>query len=322
VIPLDYMLKLDKLDRAILCALDCNSRQSLSSIGKNVRLKKESVHYRIQRLEARKITNGYPTIISLAKMGKIHAEMFLRFHNVTVGLKNEMISFFTSQKEIVYVASCKGGWDLLLGIIVNEVAELSAVKNRICDKYSMYFAASSISLTIETYFFGRKYLMGKDIHITQHIDKPGSTKTDAVDNVILSCISKNARTSLLDIAKKAGISAKSAGYRIKKLQKSRIIQKYTLSLNMNSLGMSSYKMLIRLKSSQHKKRLLEYFHRQPNTTTVREVLSDWNLEPTFEVESSEQFYRIVEELEDMFGESIMSHSSFMTDNEYKSKYYL
>lgn len=315
------MVNLTKADRVILCELDCNSRQSLSSIGKKVRLKKESVHYRIRQLEKKGVILGYRTIVSLAKRGKMHVEMFLRFHNVTVPLRNEMIAFFTRLPEVIDLALCKGSWDMLIGIVVNDINELNTLKNRIFDNFTIYIASSSLSISIETYFFGRKYLVGKDIHMTQHIDTQGDERTDEIDERILSILAQDARQSLLDIAKQIGSSPKVISYRIKKMERSGIIQKYTAALNMEMLETTTYKLLIRLKECSHRKRFIEYFHRQPNTVNVREVLADWNIEPTFEVGSQEQFHRIVKEIEDLFGESIMSHTSLMLDQIYKTSYY-
>jgi len=315
------MVNLDKTDRTILCELDCNSRQSLSEIGKKVRLKKESVYYRIKQLEAKKIISGYPTIISLAKLGKIHAEMLLKFHNVTVALRKEMVDFFIKQDDIVYVTSCKGNWDIILGMVVKDINQLNSIKNRIFDAYSMYYAQSSISFTIETYFFGRKHLVGKHIHLTQHIDQQGDEKVGELDEKILKLISENSQISLLKMAQQLNTSPKVISYHVKTMEKNKIIQKYTLAVNMDSLNMVAFKLLIRLKNSDAKKRLVEYFHHQPNTVKVREVIADWNLEPTFEVSSPEEFYTIVHELEDKFGEHIMSHSSLLLDKEYKIRFY-
>jgi len=310
-------ITLDATDRKILCELDCESRQSLSSLGKKVRLSKEAVHYRIKKLESAGIITGYPAIISLAKLGNIHVELFLKFHNVTVALKEEMVSYLVKNRNITYVASCKGSWDMLLGIIVNSLTELNDVKNYVFDKYSPYFLDSSISLTIETYFYGRKYLVGKDIHMTCHVDKPGYDRIDEDDRKILKILSTNSRMNPLEIARQTKQTARSVAYRIKKMEKEHIIQKYTVVLDTNSLNISVFKLFLNLKNSSHKKRFLEYFHMQPNTINVREVISSWNLEPTFEVTSTEEFYSIVHDIEQKFGESITSHSSVLIDREHK-----
>lgn len=159
--------------------------------------------------------------------------------------------------------------------------------------------------------------MGKDIHMTCHIDKPGEEKVDDNDKKILKILSTNSRINSLEIAKQTNLSARSVAYRIKKMKKQNIVQKYTVVLDTNILNMSVFKLFINLKNSLHKKRFLEYFHQQPNTINVREVISSWNLEPTFEVNSTDEFYKIVNELDNIFGESINSHTSVMVDKEHK-----
>ncbi|RME52142.1 winged helix-turn-helix transcriptional regulator [Candidatus Woesearchaeota archaeon] len=314
-------MNIGKTERTILCELDCNSRQTLASIGKRARLKKETVHYHIHRLEQAGIITGYPAIISLAKQGKIHAELFLRLHNTTTTIKKEMIHAFTKTPEITDIASCKGTWDLILGFVTNNIYELNTYKNNIFDAYSPYISKSSLSLTMETYFFGRKYLVGKNIHLAQHIDKPGNETTDELDKNILSTIAKNSRQTLTHIAKKTKTTPKTIAHRLKTMKQNGIIQKYTVALNLKKLGMTTYKLLIRLKNSKHKRTIIEFFHHQPNTVNVREVLADWNLEPTIEAPSQEQFYSIIEAMEEQHGELITTHTTLMIDHIHKTSYY-
>lgn len=316
------MTALDKIDRLILCEMDCDSRQSLSSIAKKARLSKESIFYRLQRLEKEGIIRGYPTVIGLAKRGKMHSEVFIRFHNVTIPLKEKMLSRFLKIQEIVDITTCKGSWDMMLGIVVNDMQSLSLIKNKICDFYGTFFAEVIISITMETIFFGRKYLVGKDIHLTKHIDKFSHTKIDDKDEKILTEVSSNSRKSIIKISEGVGLSSKAVSQKIKLLKKSGIIQKHTVDIDTDKLGISTYKMFIRLKSSSERGKLEEYFHAQPNVVSVREVLADWNLEPTIEVSTPEDFYAIQEEIEREFGESIISIQSVMIDKRYKTEFYL
>ncbi len=312
---------MDKTDAAVLCELDCNSRHSLAQIGKKVRLSKEGVHYRIKKMEEQGIIKGYPCIVSLAKRGKIHAELFVKYCGVTVDVRREMIEFFAEQPEVVYLKGCKGCWDLLAGIVVDDISSLNRVKNELYDRYSKYWASFKLSLSVENYFFGRKYLRGKDIRVAQHVDKPGRAFLDDKDNAILKTLSRNARISLREIAKVTGLSAKTVAHRIKRLEREKVIQKFTVSIDTELLGITTFKLLLRLRSSKDKSKMLEYLHRQRNVVSTREVLGEWHLEPLFEVGSVKQFYDVLEEMESLFGDSIVSHDSFILDKVYKEEYY-
>lgn len=312
---------LDSVQRGVLCELDCDSRQSLGSIGKIVRLTKESVHHRVKQLEERGVILGYPAIVSLSKRGKLHAEAYLRFHNVTTAQKREMIAWLSSQEEIVSVASCKGEWDLTIGVVVGDLQALSALKCRIEDEYAVRIAESSLSLTVETHFYGRKYLMGKHIHPRLQVDRPGSVELDDTDERILGILARYTRTTYTELGSKVGLNARSIATRIRRMVKDGIIQKFTVALDLEALGLYEYRLFLRLKDSAAKRSILEYLEHEPHAVRVREVLADWSLEPTFEVASPEEFYAITEDLEERFGESIMSHTSLMVDAIHKATYY-
>lgn len=314
-------MALDSVQRGVLCELDCDSRQSLASIGRVVRLSKESVHHRIKQLEERGVILGYPAIVSLGKRGKLHAEIYLRFHNVTTSQKREMIAWFSSQHEIVSVVSCKGEWDLAIGAVVEDLQALSELKCRIEDAYALRIAQSSLSLTVETHFYGRKYLMGKHIHPRLHVDKPGSANLDEIDERILSVLARDARATYTELGDEVGSSARSITTRIRRMVKDGVIQKFTVALDLEALGLYEFRLFLRLKDSAVKASILEYLEHEPHAVRVREVLADWSLEPSFEVASPEEFYAITADLEERFGSSIMSHTSLMVDANHKNTYY-
>ena len=62
-------LKIDMKDRKILYQLDINARQSISEIAKKVRLNKNTVKYRIERLEREGLILNYYTIIDNSRLG-------------------------------------------------------------------------------------------------------------------------------------------------------------------------------------------------------------------------------------------------------------
>jgi Lrp/AsnC family transcriptional regulator, regulator for asnA, asnC and gidA len=62
---------------------------------------------------------------------------------------------------------------------------------------------------------------------------------DNIDNGILEILSKNARTSFLDIAKRLNISESAIRNRVKNLENGGIIKKYSLSVDPNKLGYGS-----------------------------------------------------------------------------------
>jgi len=62
-------IQLDLKDKKILKLLSINARFSLSRISKYVRLTRDAVKYRINRLEKNNVITGYLTLINLKKLG-------------------------------------------------------------------------------------------------------------------------------------------------------------------------------------------------------------------------------------------------------------
>ncbi len=66
---MEKAVKLDLKDKKILYELDKNARASISDIGRAVRLNKNTVNYKIKRLEEQKVILSYYTVIDNSKLG-------------------------------------------------------------------------------------------------------------------------------------------------------------------------------------------------------------------------------------------------------------
>ena len=59
---------------------------------------------------------------------------------------------------------------------------------------------------------------------------------DSIDTKILEALQENSRISISDLSKKVNLSLSAVSERLKKLEASNIIEKYTVILNSHSLG--------------------------------------------------------------------------------------
>ena len=72
--------ELDLLDRRILFELDCNSRRSLSEIARKVRLGRDLVSYRIERMKDLGVLKRCAAMVNPYKMGLTAYKDFTRRH--------------------------------------------------------------------------------------------------------------------------------------------------------------------------------------------------------------------------------------------------
>ncbi len=306
--------KLDVKERKILAELDSNSRKSLQEISKKVGLSKEAVFHRIKNLEEKKIVTGYTLLVSLAKLGFMQIKLMIKLQNVTKNIKENMIIYLKNQKKVQWLVSCVGNYDLMIGFVVRNLDEFYKIKNELFNKYSGYFLNEEISIMIEGKAHGRKYL-GKSPKTIHYIGEKKEVDIKKKDLEILKLLSKNARTSVVGIAEKLNLTPRIVAYKIKQFEKKGIITGYTISINHELLGISYFKSLIYLRKNNEK--IIDFLENQKNCVYNVLALASWNLEPEFEVYSNEDFYRIGDEMQDLFGDDIKTINNILITKEHK-----
>ena len=92
-------MRIDKLDYKILFELDRDSRLPITDLAKKVRLSKDSVIYRIKRMETQGIILTYETYANSGKLGYINARINLRLQNTTLAIENEINKYKDSKSD-------------------------------------------------------------------------------------------------------------------------------------------------------------------------------------------------------------------------------
>ena len=310
-------MKLDSRDYQLLWHLDNNSRLPLNHLARHLRISKEAVHYRLNKLESKNIITSYATMVSLAKLGLMHVKLLIKLVNTNKDTKEEIIDYLVKHKNSNWVVSCRGTYSIIAGFVVKDLYEFKNIKQEFSKSFSKNIHSLAISVMIESNIYGRKYLTGELQDIKHYVGTPKLVKLENIDFKILKQLSNNTRINVTQIARNINSTARIVAYRLNKLEKSNVIQKYTISINHNLLGLSFFKAFIYLKETSKANMLLNYLSSQPNCLYNVEVLGQWDLEPEFEVKSNNEYYRIMDEIEDKFSKHIKNINTLLIDKEYK-----
>jgi Lrp/AsnC family transcriptional regulator, leucine-responsive regulatory protein len=310
-------IKLDLKDKKILWNLDKDSRQTFSHIGKDIGLSKEAVFYRIKRLEEEKVISGYPTFVSLAKLGLMHMKMLIKLQNIKKEKKGEFIKYLTHHKNTNWVASCRGTYDLIVGFVLKDLLEFRKVKDEIYRLYSDFIHSITLSLMLENNVYGRKYFIGESQEVKHYIGSSAKAEMDRLDFRILKILSANTRVKTTEISSALKESERKIAYRIWQMEKKGVIQKYSISINHEKLGLSFVKAFIYLSNIKSRAKLISYLANQKNCIYNVEALGNWDIEPEFEVSSTEEYYSIIEDIEDRFSDIIKNINTLFISKEHK-----
>jgi Lrp/AsnC family transcriptional regulator, leucine-responsive regulatory protein len=300
------IVKIDNLDKKILYILDQNSRQSASEIAKKCRVHKNVVNFRINRLVKSGIIRQFVAMVSPSVLGLTPYKFYFQLQNFTEERQKEIFEFIKNLPTY-WSAKVSGRWDLIIGVLIKNSSELKEIKNRILDYFGEDIINKNISLLVEAPHFYRNYLIEKqDYSIKYWMGNVKAEKIDELDSKILRIFADNCRTPIIEIAEKTGVTPKTIISHIKSLEKKKIIYDYRISLNLDKLGLKFFKCFISLKKSNKEeiKKFIQYCANHKNIIHLIECVGEWDLEPEFEIESSEKFQESLIEIRNKFNHII------------------
>lgn len=125
---------------------------------------------------------------------------------------------------------------------------------------------------------------------------------DKLDKKIITELSKNARASNSHIGKKISKSKEVVNYRIKRLTDEGIIKKFIYTLNFNKIGYNLYTIKLKFKE-KNKEAWFEFFKQMPQTRWIAELKGSWDLMVIFWIRKNKDFFNIIEQINQEFGEN-------------------
>lgn len=316
---------IDLKDRQILYELDKNSRESSVKIAKKLKLSPEVVNYRIKQLEKRNIIKQYQIIAHLSKLGIIQFKICLSLQYLTSSELDSIIQKLKKQKEIKWIVSSKGVWDLLISVETTSLSKVDELKNNILSLFEHTIHKKAFSIMVESHVFNRDYLIKKKSFPKEKkisMKESKMTNVDDTDIKILKILSTNSRASIIDLANELSISPRIVQYRIKKLRKKEIITGFKIALNYERIGIQFYKVFLYLNNYNKKEKeiLEQYLSQHPNVIHYVKVLGNWDLEPEFEVYSEKEFDTILTSIKDKFSNIIQKMDIVKISKEHKFVY--
>jgi DNA-binding Lrp family transcriptional regulator len=307
----------DLKDRKILYHLDLNSRQSFSQIGKKVGLSKDVVAYRVKKLLEEGIIKNFYAVIDTAKLGYYSFRFYFSYQNMTPVIKEEIIDYFLKNKHTETIHSAVGNYNLVVFVVVKNFPDVYSVWNDALNKFRNYFSKKVFSAYFQETYYGYYFLIDKKIKndtdrikVQQWHADGNIIKIDDLDYQILKLVSKNARTSTIDIAKQLNSAAITINDRIKKLMKLGVLVGFRVNIDFPKLGYYNFKVDIKLKQSLKQNKIIRYVEDNPNLQWIFKTIGYTDLEFSFTINNSHQLNQIMEKLSNKFPGAIKDYTYF------------
>jgi DNA-binding Lrp family transcriptional regulator len=316
---------LDLKDRKILFELDSNARASCSSIAKKVGLSTEVVNYRIKRLEKEEIITGYTAMVNLATLGVVHYKVCLTVQHISSVELEKIMSELKKIPEVKWIVQTMGNWDVVITVEAKSMEDADRVKREVLSKFANSVSRKEISFLVEAHTFNRNYLIGRKRTEKSRVimKKLPDIDLDALDISILKALARNSRMPLIELSSNLKTTSRVLHYRIKQLEKKRIISGYKISINYEKIGIKFFKTFMYLANPEKKRfdELLSYLTINEHVTHDVKVMGNWDIEPEFEVYSDKEFNNIMIEIKDKFSDIISRIDVITISKEHKFEYF-
>lgn len=312
---------MDLKDKKILYELDTNSRQSFHEIAKKVGLSKDSIIYRVNKLQQEGIIKQFHTIIDVGKLGFISFRLYLKLRNTTPEKQAEIIEFLREQKIITWLVSIEGEYDLGMWILTKTIKEINQLWKELLKKYTNYIAKRWLAIFTKVSYFPRVYFIDKKQNFEEYtfITEPNEIKIDQKDIELLKLLAPNARISILELSKKLDLTPKTVASRIKELEKKDVIIGYRTLFDLEKLNEQYFKLFIKTYNitEQREKQFRTYVKTHPKIIYDNEVLGGDDFEIEIQVSSIQELRKIIDDIKEKFFDIIEEYRYMLFYKEYK-----
>jgi len=247
------MVQLDKKDRKLLYYLSLNARTSHTQLSRKIRLSKNAVKYRIERLKREGIIQQFACVVNLGAAGLETFTILLKF-NEDIYENPEIINYFKNHPYANWVITLSGQWDLFVEIICKDfwhvhklIEEIITRFGQVLNAYKTFFSFSS-PLRVE-HLVADFY---KDLKVEELPRKKRfikEYKLDKTDKSILNLLNQDSTLPYLRIAQKLNLTIDIVRYRIKNLIEKGVIIKFFPEISLQKLGYTKYLCSIKLRGA-------------------------------------------------------------------------
>jgi Lrp/AsnC family transcriptional regulator, leucine-responsive regulatory protein len=311
------MLKLDKKDKKILAILDMGARLPLTQIAKKVQLSREVVNYRIKQLEKKKIIENYYVALDTTKLGLIYCRIFLKYRQMTKEKEQQLLQYCNTSKTITWVALGEGKWDITIVLLAKNLEKIEETYDNLSTEFGKSFQNPYLTIAFAIHHFKHNYLYDTKDKTNLVLGKRPTKTYDKLDLNILNTLKKDARMSLIDLAKKVNTTAKVVQYRIKKLKEEKVILAFRTKINTKLLEHDHWKVFLTLQNmtKQKEKQLYSYFQFHPSVIYITKPMGMHNLEFEVMVKSTNELHEFIRTLKVEFGEIIVDYDTMLNYEE-------
>jgi len=155
--------------------------------------------------------------------------------------------------------------------------------------------------------------------LQKNLEKP---KINAKDIEIIKILEEEGRIPITELAERVKLSHETVRYKLNKLTKSGIIEKFIVRINKKKLGYNIYAVIMLSTWNYTKEEweeFLNYLIKHKNVTSVEKITGDYDLKIGLWAKNTEEFDFISHAIKTKFSKIIKDWQTFIFTKQYKWK---
>ena len=293
--------KLDSRDFKILKLLSQNSRISNSAIAKQVKISKQAVKQRIDKLKYSGTILSFSSSICEPLLGKVSHVVLFELNHLDKERKDLIRETVAGTPSVSFASFLLGQYSLWIYLVNDSLGEFEEALLKIISTLSDSFKSYQVLTVIEQYDFssfgeGFKINNKHTPHILKKFDNRKKISLTDLEKAVTESLKKNSRDSLTNIAKKCDSTQNTVLRTINNLVDKGLILKHSIVTNLAPHGRMRHYCLVSLNKPFSMNTLLSLAQKLKNISVIVHMLGSWNFNIVINSKDSEHLSSTIEEI--------------------------
>ncbi|MCX8163414.1 MAG: Lrp/AsnC family transcriptional regulator [Candidatus Micrarchaeota archaeon] len=331
--------ELSEFETEVLYLLDVNCREKVTKLAKKLGTTPQRLEYTINKLEKDGVIIRYMAVVDYSKLGPYNYYVYaIKFKLIS---KKELIQKFrqiTNEKACTFLFHLQGEIDCLIGTLGRDAHEAEQNMDELLQRFEGQIKYKKLMIFTRIHNQYRNYLLNSisDVKKISNliINKPKNVielmgvrqkieKIDQEEEKIIKLLSMNGRMKVVDIAKKLQLTPETVWYKIKNLEKRKIIIAYDLHLQPNRYNHKLCFLEIYIKDAKklYTQEIVNFLKTSNIVYKIIELMGNDFILSMLVFQKEEQKEELIEKIIDKFKTKIEDIKLHPTLYVYKIQYY-
>ena len=331
-------MDLDAIDKKILYYLSINARLSYSVLSSNVRISRESVKNRMEKMKKNNTILNFTSITNSTYLGLNFYTVYLNFNQMDASIVKKFEKYIHNHDNVIWANKCLGKWNYTMLLLVKDSNDLAENLGELKENFRELIKEIDFEKVLYEYKFSSNVpSFFKEINVKPlKVSKEGSSLYSLLDNKItaikkkyepvtidntdvkiIELLSENCRIPLNEMSKKLSLPIENIRYKMKRLAKKKILATFWATINYGLYGFHWYRIRIRTYKIDEEtdKELKKYIVNNPNIFWGARILGQTDIHIDTRLKDNNKLNVFLENFKKKFEKIIIDYDTIIMLNE-------